>query len=198
VKSLPAGLGSGTHSWIRLALAVPDGDTLGLLFTVSKSRRHPAVLQRYRVSCLAVREYHIESLDAGGIRLYGCSHPAARVHLAGNASLRVTDAAPAAVLASLLEAHARELDDWIPPERYLGDLSTLRKRLATGRWSVTGPAFVLRAYAIALRQQRVPCALKTQASERQTKPLSVLHFSQSFVVAQRFVIDHLRSERSGR
>jgi hypothetical protein len=192
VNGLPVGLGGDSHSWVRLALAVPDGGTLGLLFTVSKTRRHRAVLRRYRVRCLEVREYHIESLDAGGARLYGPTHPAARIHQAATASIRVTEAAPEAALAALLEAHAHALDDWIPPERYLGPLDTLPKRLAAGRWSVTGPAFVLKAYAGALRRQGVPSVLNSRHSAKTSPPFSVLHFSQSFVVAERFVIDYLR------
>lgn len=166
---------------------MPDGRDLGLLFNILEGKRGP-IVQRCRVRCIRVRQWQVDGLDGGGIRLYGSNHPLARQHSSATARLRlepVEDAA--AAIAALATAHARIFDDWVPLERYLGSLGDLPDRVANGL-SVTGPEFVLKAYARALRSMAV-ARLSRRPTRVGTARLRVLHFSQSFVVAERFDAD---------
>jgi hypothetical protein len=175
------------NAWVRLGLVVPDGRNLGLLFNIRDGKRGP-VVQFCRVRCIRVRQWHVEDLDGGGIRLYGSDHPLARQHSSAKARLRLGPVEDTrAAMAALVTAHARVFDDWVPIERYLGSLADLPVRLAGGL-SVTGPAFALKAYAGALRSLTA-ATLSPRPKPVGTARLRVLHFSQSFVVAERFEAD---------
>jgi hypothetical protein len=135
---------------VRLGLVVPDGRNLGLLFNILKGKRGP-IVHHCRVRCVRVRQWHVDDLDHGGIRFYGSDHPLARRYSSAKARLRLEGVEDAGVAtAALLTAHARVFDDWVPIERYLGSLADLPVRIAA-RLSVTGPEFVLKACARALR-----------------------------------------------
>lgn len=181
------------NAWVRLGLAVPDGRTLGLLFNVSDGKRG-RIIQRCRVRCIRVREWHLDDLDGGGIRLYSSTHPLARHYSAPKARLRVARVEDArAAVAALVSAHTRIFDDWVPCERYLGSLGSLGSlaaRVADGL-SVTGPEFVLKAYARGLRTLAT-VSLRRQPKQVGAARLKILHFSQSFVVAERFEADLLK------
>jgi hypothetical protein len=174
------------NAWVRLGLVVPDGRNLGLLFNIFEGKRG-SVVQHCRVRCIRVRQWHVDDLDGGGIRLYGSDHPLARQHSSAKARLRLERIENAgAAIAALVIAHARIFDDWVPLERYLGNLGDLSDRVASGL-SVTGPEFVLKAYARALRS--VAAASLSRRPKVGAARFRVLHFSQSFVVAERFEAD---------
>jgi hypothetical protein len=98
---------------------------------------------------------------------------------------RVEDAG--AAIAVLVTAHARIFDDWVPIDRYLGSFADLPGRVAKGL-SLTGPEFVLKAYARALRSV-AGGSLNRRLKRADTARFRALHFSQSFVVAERFEAD---------
>jgi hypothetical protein len=178
------------NAWVRLGLVVPDGRNLGLLFNILEGKRGPNV-QHCRVRCIRVRRWHVEDLDGGGIRLYGSDHPLARQYSSAKARLRLERVEDAgAAIAALATAHAQVFDDWVPLERYLDSLADLPVRVAGGL-SVTGPEFVLKAYARALRPWAA-ASLKRQAKQSGTGRFKILHFSQSFVVAARFEADLMK------
>jgi hypothetical protein len=138
------------NAWVRLGLVVPDGRNLGLLFNVLEGKRGP-IVQHCRVRCIRVREWNVDDLDGGGIRLYGSDHPLARQHSSATARLRLERVKDTgAAIAALVTAHNRVFDDWVPIDRYLGSLVDLPVRVADGL-SVMGPEFVMKAYAGALR-----------------------------------------------
>ena len=175
------------NAWVRLGLVVPDGRNLGLLFNILEGKRGP-IVKHCRVRCIRVRQWHVDDLDGGGIRLYGSDHPLARQYSSAKARLRLERVEDAgAAIAVLVTAHARIFDDWVPIDRYLGSLADLPVRVADGL-SVTGPEFALKAYARALRS--VAAASLSRRPKRVGTPrFRVLHFSQSFVVAERFEAD---------
>jgi len=179
------------NAWVRLGLAVPDGRSLGLLFNVFVGKRG-RIVQRYRVRCIRVREWHLDGFDGGGIRLYGSDHPLARQYSTSKARLRVApiEGGPPAI-AALTAAHTRVFDDWVPCDRYLGSLASLAGRVAKGL-SVEGPEFLLKTYARALRSMAPSVSVRRRAKPGRTARLKVLHFSQSFVVAERFEVDLLK------
>jgi hypothetical protein len=78
-------------------------------------------------------------------------------------------------------------DDCVPIDRYLGSFADLPVRVANGL-SLTGPEFVLKAYARALRSVAAS-SLNRRPKRAGTPRFRVLHFSQSFVVAERFEAD---------
>jgi hypothetical protein len=179
-------------AWVRLGLALPDGKSLGLLLNVFKGKDGP-LIQRVRVRCVGVREYHLEALDGGGLRLYDSKHPLARQYWAARARLRCAPAREdAAALAALVQAHSRTFEDWVAPDRYLGDLARLPKRFAAEGLVLSGPDFVLRAYAKALRMLGLSVSVRSKPARRRSARPKVLHFSQSFVVAEAFTADLLR------
>ncbi|HEU4994473.1 MAG TPA: hypothetical protein VFT29_06615 [Gemmatimonadaceae bacterium] len=177
------------NAWVRLGLVVPDGRNLGLLFNILKGKRGPTV-QHCRVRCIRVRQWHVDDLDVpgGGIRLYGADHPLARQYSSGKARVRLKRVEDAgAAIAALVTAHGRIFDDWVPIDRYLGSVADLPVRVAKGL-SLTGPEFVLKGYARSLHS--VAAASLIRRSKRSsTARFRVLHFSQSFVVAERFEAD---------
>jgi hypothetical protein len=87
---------------------------------------------------IRVRQWHVDDLDGGGIRLYGSDHPLARQYSSAKARLRLQRVKePGAAIAVLVKAHTHVFDDWVPIERYLGSLADLPVRVADGL-SVTG------------------------------------------------------------
>jgi hypothetical protein len=173
--------------WVRLGLAVPDGRSLGLLFNVFDGRRG-RIAQRYRVKCMRVREWHLDGFDFGGIRLYGSDHPVARQYSASRARLRVAPIADGRAIAALIAAHTDVFDDWVPCDRYLGSFDTLSSRVAKGL-SVAGPEFLLKTYARALRPMAPSVSVRRLAARGRAARLQLLHFSSSFVVAERFEVN---------
>jgi hypothetical protein len=175
------------NRWVRLGLVVPDGRNLGLLFNIHTGKRGP-IVRRCRVRCHRVRHWEVDGFDGGGIRLYGADHPLARQYSSGTARLRLERVEDAgAVIAALVTAHGRLFDDWVPIDRYLGSVADLPSRLAKGL-SLTGPEFVLKGYARSLHA--VAAASLIRRSKRSgTARFRVLHFSGSFVVAERFEAD---------
>jgi hypothetical protein len=175
------------NAWARLGLVVPDGRNLGLLFNILEGKRG-RIVQHCRVRCLRVRQWQVDDLDGGGIRLYGSDHPLARQYSSAKARLRLERVEDAgAAIAALVTAHTRVFDDWVPIERYLGSLADLPVRVANGL-SVAGPEFALKAYARALRSAAA-ASLSRRQKQVGTARFRVLHFSQSFVVAERFEAD---------
>jgi hypothetical protein len=175
------------NAWARLGLVVPDGRNLGLLFNILEGKRG-RIVQHCRVRCLRVRQWQVDDLDGGGIRLYGSDHPLARQYSSAKARLRLERVEDAgAAIAALVTAHTRVFDDWVPIERYLGSLADLPVRVANGL-SVAGPEFALKAYARALRSAAA-ASLSRRQKQVGTARFRVLHFSQSCVVAERFEAD---------
>jgi hypothetical protein len=178
--------------WVRLGLALPDGKALVLLFNVSRGKAGP-IIQRCRVRCEGVHEYHLEALDGGGVRFYGSEHPLARQYSAPRARLRCGPVARGAdVFAAVVGAHSRIFGDWVSPDRYLGNLADLPKRVTAEGLTVSGPDFVVRGYSRALRALGVTVGVRSFPRRRQPARIKVLHFSQSFVVAEKLRTDVLR------
>jgi hypothetical protein len=182
------------NAWVRVCQVAPDGRNLGLQFNILQGKRGPLV-HHWRVRCIRVRQWHLDEVDGGGIRLYGSDHPLARQYSCAKARLRLERVEDAGVvIAALVTAHARVFDDWVPLERYLGTLADLPVRVAAGL-SVTGPEFVLKAYARALRSVAA-ASLSRRPKRDGMARFRVLHFSQSFVVAERFEADPISRSNS--
>ena len=176
-------------TWVRLSVATLHGRDLAISFAVLPSRRHRTGVD-FLVTCSGVHEWQLTELDGGGVQLYSWRHPAARQY--ASPFSRITFASgPSQVrtlVGALAAAHARVADDWIPSDRYLGAFDKLSSRLERGgRVVVKAPEFLARAYARAARS----CAALVELAEagRPTGPIArprVLHFSNSYVVADRF------------
>ena len=180
--------------WVRLLRATPCGRELTLHFAALPSRRHRRGAEHV-VICRGVLEWRVTDLDAGGVRLYGWNHPAALQYVSPACRLALSAPAPqvTGLLGALAEAHARLVDDWIPVDRYLGSFDQLARRLRRGgRVVVKVPRFLGRVYEKAA-QARGGAGLVSEAVGRLSgsRP-RVLHFSNSYVVAAQFQVEHTK------
>jgi hypothetical protein len=116
----------------------------------------------------------------------------ARQYSSAKAHLRIAATPnPSQAAAAVLLAHTGVLRDWVPPERFLGDLSTLESRLSQGSCRLSGPSFVVRAYERALRLAGADLFVRNAVRKASRERLAVLQFSQSLVVARSFQADLL-------
>jgi hypothetical protein len=164
--------------WVRVESVhrVDDGIVLVLgLYAGKKGER----VRSWEIRCRRVQEAHICDLDGGGIGLYEPDHPVCRQYTAGTATLRcaVGDRRDAAV-GSMLAAHVGAVDDWIPFDRYVSGLKA--------PMTVRGPAFLIKAYAAALRDLGLAPTVSAGKSVKGRARYRALHFGNSFVVAAIF------------
>jgi hypothetical protein len=175
------------NSWVRLNSANETRSGLELIFSVHSGERGRR-LQAWAISCLEVREKHLTDFDGGGLRIYSSSHPAAGQYLAQQAELRWRGNDRAAeILGALYTAHLQAVADWIPFDRYTVTRYTLVRITSAKRPVIRGPAFLLRAYAKALRNHAddVKLVLRPKLAGK-SAGLKVLHFGESYVVAESF------------
>ena len=132
--------------------------------------------------------------------MYPSTHPAARQYVARRAELRwprTCDETRA--LAALFRAHLKAADDWIPFDRYLcwnfwNGTSFCRDiaPVSGSNFVCRGPDFLLRAYAKALETIGESVELTSRGSLKPKSILpKVLHFGESYVVANAFVAQRL-------
>jgi len=150
----------------------------------------------WSVTCRRVHEAKITSIDGGSLRVYPATHPAARQYVARRAELRWPRTCDEAkVLLALYRAHTRAADDWIPFDRYLSietpwTGTSLRPHFAPisgDNFVCRGPDFLVRTYAKALEAigEQVQLTLRRASKLKPAQP-RVLHFGESYVVAERF------------
>jgi hypothetical protein len=126
----------------------------------------------------------VSDLDGGGIRLYASSHPVAKQYSAPIATLQwKPNGRGAEALGTLLTAHTRLLDDWVPFERY-----TSPRRIEASLVIWRGPDFVMRAYARALRGMGLHTKIVLKQARRRASRLKCLHFGSSYVVGNRVTV----------
>jgi hypothetical protein len=169
---------SSPDSWVRVEefRRIPKG--LELCVGVYEGRLTRKA-EAWRIRCRGVREFQIVDVDGGGLALCPGTHPAARQFLTRQCTLRWRGADHAASIGTLCRAHVDAVDDWIPIDRYV-DIKAISEK----KFVCRGPEFLMRAYAKALRligaQPQLTLREKFRAKR---KPLRVLHFGASYVVA---------------
>jgi hypothetical protein len=168
--------------WLRLERVgrIPAG--LELSFGLYNGKRGEKMAP-WRIKCLGVRAFRISDFDGGGIGLYSSAHPAARQFVARQAVLRWAEGPE--TTGALWRAHIDEVDDWI--EMDPGQVLAIAK----GKPVCRGPDFLMRAYARALRRIGASPQLTLQKKRTLRKRVRprVLHFGNSFVVANSFVAE---------
>jgi hypothetical protein len=147
------------------------------------------------VSCHQVREFGLADFDGGGLDLWETNHPMLSQFSSPKASLKITIDGhnPAECAGVLLHAHRQAVDDWIDVDRF----AKTERWVTAGRGSVvlSGPEFLLFHYHRHLVQAGFTAVLKKHKrklywsgfgwSERR-RTVSLLHFGNSFVVAESF------------
>jgi hypothetical protein len=169
---------SSPDSWVRVEefRRIPKG--LELCVGVYEGRRTRRA-EAWRIKCRGVREFQIVDFNGGGFALCPGTHPAARQFLTRQGTLRWQGMDPAALIGTLCQAHVEAVDDWIPIDRYV-DFRAISKK----KFVCRGPDFLMRAYAKALRLIGARPQLRLREKFRaKSKPLRVLHFGASYVVA---------------
>ena len=174
---------SEPNGWVRLGQVGKKLGQLELRFSIHEENRGRKKIGSWTIICECVREAQITDFDGGGLALYPTIHPAARQYTSRQGLLRWTISHnKAAVLGALYQAHTDAVDDWIPFDRYLPTNVISSKKCVC-----RGPHFLLRAYARALRGELPRLDLLAVGKVRRTR-LRVLHFGESFVVAEGFRI----------
>jgi hypothetical protein len=175
-------------SWVRLERVRRMPHQLELSFGVHKEGRPKKKFGAWTVLCDGVQEASISDFDGGGLAVYSTTHPAARQYRVRSAELKWSDAEEEAiVLGVLYQAHTDAVDDWIPFDRCVRS-----DQLSESKWSCSGPEFLLRAYAKALRANLIqPRLILRRQLKKRSRPLKVLHFGASFVVAESFIAERL-------
>ncbi len=181
-------------TWVHLAAAVPKGRDVTLRFELFQ-RIGADTASSWIVSCRRVREMTLTIDDFGGLNFWRDDHPVLAQFTSPKSSLTIHlgGRSRAECVGVLLRAHYHAVDDWIEFERY-----AVRHGASTpssSRVSIAGPQFLLAAYHKELENSGFAAQLKPHKrklywsgpgwSERKRK-VSVLHFSNSFVVAESF------------
>ena len=186
---------------IKRILAVPDGwvrveqvrnipGGLELCLGIHRGQRGK-IVAGWAVKCLRVHEVKITDFDGGGIALYGPDHPAAKQYQTRWSELRwPRDSNLAKVFTTLYGAHIEATDDWVPFERYLFPNMPYTRGFesrSAKEYVCRGPAFLIRAYAQALRKKGEAASVirLSTGSKRRGRP-KVLHLGTSYVVAEDF------------
>lgn len=134
----------------------------------------------YLVACEGVREIKLSDFDGGGIRLYPRTHPAAR-QFGIQAKLQWPSRVDLGVnVGALYTAHEKLVGDWIPFERFAEIRQTKTAR------HCLGPLFLLRAYARELKSSGEEATVRSLGKSNVKLLPRVLHFGESYVVADRF------------
>ncbi len=178
------------NAWVRVDRVHRLSDGLCLELAVCRGRRGP-ITAIWRLECRGVREANIRDLDGGGLQVWSGTHPAARQYTDDLMTISLSKDRIAEAVGVLLEAHAATVDDWIPFERYLGLTVPAPAKLAGLR--LKAPRFLMKRYAAALRELGLPCRPSRSRRRQATKPLRVVHFGSSYVVAER--LDMRNDER---
>jgi hypothetical protein len=179
--------------WVRLEEIRRVSRGFDLSFSVHKGKRGRQV-DAWRIRCLEVHEAKITAMDLGGLALYSSTHPAAREAVARQAEVRWSGANDGAVLmGALYKAHTEAVDDWIPFDWYSGI-----KSISKDKFALRGPDFLMRAYAKALRSiGKQPQVILKRPNRRAARP-RVLHFGDSYIVADTFNAERSNEEECDR
>lgn len=178
--------------WVRVDSIRRVRTGLELTFAVHRGKRGRRV-STWLVQCDGVRESHLCDLNGGGLRLYPPSHPAARQFVAARAELHAAalDELSRAI-GALLRAHVMLTDDWVPFDRYISEDLYRAKGESKGKVVLRGPDFLMRSYAKALRRIGVPAQLSVKGRPKERTRPSVLHFGDSYIVAERFSVQEVQ------
>jgi hypothetical protein len=180
--------------WVSVASVVAERRDLrlGLELWPALSGRPP---EPWAVSCFGVREFSLGDFDGGGLAWWPDNHPVLSQYTSPKASLQIRLASRTleTVIGILLVAHTEAVDDWIDFDRFISVPAFFREMEKPATFA--GPEFLLSAYAAALARAQIAVKLKRHKrklywygrgwSERRYD-LSLLHFGDSFIAAERF------------
>ena len=184
----------GENRWLSVTTVTSERRNLMLRF---ESFPAPAdgSTGAWLVSCRQVREFSLTDFDGGGLNFWTKSHPLLSQFSSRKASLRVTVGrrTMAECIGMLLKVHSQSVDGWIDFERFLPP--ALSARTDARPVAINGPEFLLIDYQRGLDAAGFGATLKRHQralywsgfgwSERR-HPVSLLHFGNSFVVAESF------------
>lgn len=181
--------------WFHLTSFVQEGRRVTLRFEQAATSTS-SLAAAWIVSCDQVREMSLTNDDLGGLNFWEHDHPVAAQFSSPKASLSIALGAHTAAECAgvLLRAHRAAVDDWLEFDRFARPSRWLSG--TTRRVAFAGPQFLLEAYQQELTQFGFTARVKRYKrklywsgmswSERKRK-VSVLHFSNSFIVAESFL-----------
>jgi len=180
--------------WVSLTSVLVEGRDLHLGFHLWQSDlKSPAP---WDVSCVGVPEFSLNDFEGGGLNWWPRDHPVIAQYSSPKASLRIrlTGRSRELIVGILLAAHTEAVDDWISFDRFVDVADMCRNNAAAV--TISAPEFLLSTYLAALDKANVSATLKRHKrklywsrfgwSER-PYILSLLHFGDSFVAAERFI-----------
>lgn len=189
--------------WVSVTFVLVERRDLHVGFDV-----YPVSVARppepWLVSCLGVREFSLRDFDGGGLNFWTGNHPLLSQYTSPKASLRVRVSRETREMVTgvLLLAHTDAVGDWIDFDRFIRVERVFRGD--GGSATLSGPRFLMEAYAASLAAADIGATLKRHKrrlywdgigwSERRYR-LSLLHFGDSFVAAERFTAAPFTSRR---
>jgi len=176
--------------WVRLEEIRRTSRGFDLSFSVHKGKRGRRI-DFWRIKCVEVHVAKITAWDLGGIAVYPSTHPAAREFSARQSEVRWSGADDeAALMGALYKAHTEITNGWIPFDEYYSRIRTI----SGGKFASRGPDFLMRAYAKTLRSiGKQPQVIPRGRNRKASRP-RVLHFGDSYIVAETFVAEHSREK----
>jgi hypothetical protein len=197
IKELNAIGGHEDEQWLNLLSATWEGHNLKLAFVV-KDLSENIIVSNWLVECNDVISYIISDAHGGGLNYHDDDHPAIKqftdlqvmLHFNGKPKLA------SKVIAELWVAHRKLVDDWISFETYVNNSDKLFELIEDGYGLLaSGPKFLIGEYESVLNKNSIETSRTNERPYKRwidgqfeiiDKPLAMIHFGESFVVAKNF------------
>jgi hypothetical protein len=191
------------NDWLNLSSAVWSSDDLNLSF-ILKDLSENAIVSKWLVKCVDVISYVITDAYGGGLNYHEDDHPAitqftdpqVMLHFKGRAK-----SAPKLII-DLWDVHKKVADDWIPFETYINNSRKLQELISGGYGLLAdGPRFLIDEYERVLKNHSIrPSRTKEVPYKRWIenrfepiiKPVAMIHFGESFIIAKKFEAEKLK------
>jgi len=184
----------GEGRWLLVTSIISERRDLTIRFEFFPALTD-GLVSAWIVSCRQVRDFSLTDFHGGGLNFWTTNHPVLSQFSSRKASLRISvdGRTRAECVGALFMAHRRCVDDWIEFHRFVP--LALSSRTDLHPMLISGPEFLLTEYRRGLKAAGFDATLKPHKralywsgvgwSERRHR-VSLLHFGNSFVVAESF------------
>jgi hypothetical protein len=197
IEELNAIGGHEEEEWLNLLAAEWVDHDLNLSFSI-RNLSEGKVVSNWAVKCRNVISYFISDAHGGGLNFHDDDHPAIRQFTDPQVMLHFNGKPKSAaqVIVELWSAHRKLADDWILFETYLNNSNKLVELIEGGYGLLAaGPKFLLNEYVAVLKKHSIESTLSKEVPYKMwvdsqfeiiNKPLAMIHFGESFIVAKVF------------
>lgn len=190
------------NDWLNLSSATWMADDLNLTFIV-KGLSENAIVSKWLVKCIDVISYSISDAYGGGLNYHEDDHPAIAQFTDPQVMLHFNGRAKSAprLIIDLWDVHRKVADDWISFETYINNGSKLSELISGGYGLLAnGPKFLINEYETVLKNHSIRSSRTKEVPHKRwvetkfepiIKPVSMIHFGESFIVAKTFEAEKL-------